>query len=55
MNLRLLDPDIQGKLIFHERVQSATDIIQLCDLQAELGAGSGGVFLPLPFHPKFRS
>ena len=33
MNLRLLAPDIQEKLIFHERVQSSKDAIKLRDLQ----------------------
>jgi osmotically-inducible protein OsmY len=34
MNLRLLAPDIQEKLIFHERVHSAKDTVKLRDLQA---------------------
>ena len=34
MNLRLLAPHIQEQLLFHERVHSARDDIQLRDLQA---------------------
>jgi hypothetical protein len=34
MNLGLLAPDIQDKLLFHERVHSAKDSMQLRDLQA---------------------
>lgn len=34
MNLRLLAPDIQEKLLFHERVHSANDTVKLRDLQA---------------------
>lgn len=33
MNLRLLAPDIQEKLLFHERVHSAKDTLKLRDLQ----------------------
>lgn len=33
MNLRLLAPDIQEKLLFHERVHGAKDMVQLRDLQ----------------------
>lgn len=34
MNLRLLAPDIQEKLLFLERVHSAKDTVKLRDLQA---------------------
>ena len=34
MNLRLLAPHIQEKLLFHERVYSAKDTVKLRDLQA---------------------
>ena len=34
MNLRLLAPEIQEKLLFHERVHSVKDTIRLRDLQA---------------------
>ncbi len=34
MNLRLLAPDIQEKLLFRERVHSAKDTLKLRDLQA---------------------
>jgi hypothetical protein len=34
MNLRLLAPDIQEKLLFHERVHSVKDTVKLRDLQA---------------------
>jgi hypothetical protein len=34
MNLRLLAPDIQEKLLFHERVHSDKDTVKLRDLQA---------------------
>jgi hypothetical protein len=34
MNLRLLAPDIQEKLLFHERIHSAKDTVKLRDLQA---------------------
>lgn len=33
MNLRLLAPDIQEKILFYERVHAAKDTIQLRDLQ----------------------
>ncbi len=34
MNLRLLAPDIQEKLLFHERINGPQDTMQLRDLQA---------------------
>jgi hypothetical protein len=34
MNLRLLAPHIQEKILFHERVHSAKDTVKLRDLQA---------------------
>jgi hypothetical protein len=34
MNLRLLAPDIQEKILFHERVHSVKDTVKLRDLQA---------------------
>lgn len=45
MNLRLLAPHIQEKLLFHERVHNTKDSIQLRDLQAvalETDWGGGG-------------
>jgi hypothetical protein len=34
MNLRLLAPHIQEKILFHERVHSTIDTVKLRDLQA---------------------